>query len=293
MQRGRFRRRSRPFRCQCSGIAIRCLNLEASTLDTHPKIFGRGLAYHEIAIVKRMRLMEYTRDYIFSFLLRPGRKLTPACISEIDQGKIGCEVEAATPDEVRRFVDAKMQEAAATSGVEFYGPLSSFRISQELGWFTRAQGDLLRDESQRVEFKLGFPSRMEKLATYAKTMAAFANNRGGYIFFGITDERRAVGIPPATYKQFDWDGLAVSCREYFQPDFSWERSLVEWQGVSLGVIFVNEAKRKPIVSAKPGPSFRAGEIFYRYKGHTSNIEYGDLLGMLSERDQQVRDGRQG
>lgn len=257
-----------------------------STQPIEHQTLGRGLAYHEVAIVKRMRELGFVRDYIFSFLIRPGRKLSPACISEVEQGKIGPEVEPASEDEVRRFVSLRLKEAGPPGN--FYGPLSTFQVNETLGWFTRAQGDLLRDESQTLEFKLCLPTREDKLVSYAKTMSAFANNSGGYIFFGITDERRPVGIQADDYVRFDWDRLAAVCREYFQPDFRWERALVEWSGVRLASVYVYESDSKPIVSVRTAQGMRSGEIFFRYRGHTSYIGYGDLANLLAERDARVR-----
>ena len=54
--------------------------------------------------------------------------------------------------------------------------------------------DLLRGESLQVEFKEMVPP---KSSTYMKTIVAFANGKGGRMYFGIRDEDHAVvGIPP-------------------------------------------------------------------------------------------------
>jgi hypothetical protein len=250
------------------------------------RIFARGLAYHEVAIIRRMRMMGHPRDYIFSFLLRPGRKLTPACISEIENGQIGPDVEPATEREVDIFVARRLAESADEN--DFYGPLSLFQINEALGWFTRAEGDLLRDETQQVEFKL-FPAEdKESLLGYAKTLAAFANNVGGYIFFGVTNERKVVGINSADFLAFDWDRFAAICRESFQPDIVWDRGLSQWNGKALGVLYAFQARPRPGVATKDGKGLAAGSIYYRYRGHTETIRVGDLFALLSERDRQSR-----
>jgi hypothetical protein len=252
------------------------------------RIFSRGLAYHEIAMIKRMRSMGHPRDYIFSFLLRPGRKLTPACVSEVENGKIGIEVEPATERELEVFVARRLAEAADPGN--YYGPLSSFQINETLGWFTRAQGDLLRDETQQVEFKIGAISTADALIYYSKTMAAFSNNVGGYIFFGITDGRVPVGIDAADFLAFDWDRLAALCRENFQPDIQWDRALATWHEKTLGVIYTSKAKQKPVVAARTARGLQIGSVYYRYRGHNETIRPGDFFQMLADRDQQVREG---
>lgn len=251
-----------------------------------PRLFPRGLTYEEVALIKRMRMMEHRRDYIFSFVMRPGRRLTPACIAEIDNGQIGPDVEPATEEEVEIFISRRLAESSVMSGVS--GPLSSFQISQALGWFTRAQGDLLRDETQQVEFKLFPGSSDDDLFGYSKTMAAFANNRGGYIFFGVTNERRPVGIDDDDFMKFDWDRLAAICRENFQPDIIWDRGLYTWDTKQLGVVYVFESERKPVVAARKAKGLAIGAIYHRYRGHTEHIGVGDLFQMLHERDERIR-----
>jgi len=55
--------------------------------------------------------------------------------------------------------------------------------------------EILRGESQTVEFKESLPKDSEK---YVKAVIAFANTQGGEIVFGVTDERRdVVGIDEA------------------------------------------------------------------------------------------------
>ena len=51
-------------------------------------------------------------------------------------------------------------------------------------------GMLKSRESNTVEFKEAF--NKGNTAKYAKTMAAFSNNRGGYIIFGVKDNPRTV-----------------------------------------------------------------------------------------------------
>ena len=47
-------------------------------------------------------------------------------------------------------------------------------------------GTLKSRESVTVEFKESYNSNNN--VKYGKTMAAYANNRGGYIIFGVTDK---------------------------------------------------------------------------------------------------------
>ena len=249
--------------------------------------FGRGLLFHEVAIVKRMSERGNTRDYIFSFLARPGRKLTPACISEIDQGKIGREIDAASDAEVDAFIAKRLAETPEDT--TSFGPLSAFQIGQALNWLVRPQGDLLQDETQQVEFKSLIQGDVDSAVRYAKTLAALANNRGGYIFFGFSDDRQVVGVDEDAFLSYDWDRLTALAREHFQPSYRWERGMAVWKKTRIGVIYVFEAESKPIVAARDGrASVRQGDIYYRYRGQNQRISIGDLFGLLQERDDRVR-----
>ena len=63
------------------------------------------------------------------------------------------------------------------------------KVKNTLSSFT-ASGTLKSRESNTIEFKESF--NKGNTAKYAKTMAAYANNRGGYIIFGVKDNPRTV-----------------------------------------------------------------------------------------------------
>ena len=50
------------------------------------------------------------------------------------------------------------------------------------------KGNIIARESSEIEFKESF--NFGNMPKYSKTMAAFANNKGGYILFGIKDSPR-------------------------------------------------------------------------------------------------------
>lgn len=58
---------------------------------------------------------------------------------------------------------------------------------------TKYPDRLIKREDKNHEFKQSF--NMANAAMYLKTIAAFANNEGGYIIFGVKDK-------PHIYKQF-------------------------------------------------------------------------------------------
>lgn len=83
---------------------------------------------------------------------------------------------------------------------------------------------VLTRESATKEFKENFT--WGSIGLYARTMAGFANARGGYILFGITDNpRRAVGLSEKARSDFDnldQAKLTEGLNELFSPEIHWE-----------------------------------------------------------------------
>jgi hypothetical protein len=129
-------------------------------------------------------------------------------------------------------------------------------------------------------------------------MAAFANARGGYIFFGITDNPRTVvgldGKARASFDNLDQAKLTESLNEIFSPEIHWVIDLIAiTDSKVIGVIYTFEADDKPIVARKPYQQQNAkiaeGDIFYRYNSRSQRIRFPELRRLLDEaRDREQR-----
>jgi len=147
---------------------------------------------------------------------------------------------------------------------------------------------VLTRESSSKEFKESF--RMASLGLYARTMAAFANARGGYIIFGVTDNPRvAIGLDAAGRRAFDNMDQArftAGLNDIFSPELHWQLDLIELQGVTLGCIYTYESSTKPIVAKKSyqleGANLVEGDIVYRYNSRTERAKYPEVRAMLDE-----------
>lgn len=88
---------------------------------------------------------------------------------------------------------------------------------------------VLTRESSTKEFKENFT--WGSIGLYIRTMAAFANARGGYIFFGVTDNpRKAVGLSAKAKSDFDnldHAKLTEGLNDLFSPEIHWELGLIE------------------------------------------------------------------
>jgi hypothetical protein len=147
----------------------------------------------------------------------------------------------------------------------------------------RSEGERLRSrESVTVEFKetFGFKS----LPDYARSMAAFSNNQGGYIIFGVRNSpRRAVGIKHETFDSVDTAKLSSSLNDIFDPAMNWEIGSVDFDNMYFGYIYTHRHSSRPVICRKSATKeLRPGEIYYRYHGQTKVIAFPELRVILDE-----------
>ena len=77
-------------------------------------------------------------------------------------------------------------------------------------------GTLKSRESNTVEFKESF--NKANTAKYAKTMAAYANNRGGYIIFGVKDTPRSIiGLKNNNFDNLNQEQFSEAINSLFAP----------------------------------------------------------------------------
>ncbi|HOP32383.1 MAG TPA: ATP-binding protein [Candidatus Hydrothermia bacterium] len=144
------------------------------------------------------------------------------------------------------------------------------------------KGNIIARESSEIEFKESF--NFSNITEYSKLMASFANKLGGYIIFGIKDNpRRIVGIRQDRVNGIPQEKITSFLLEYFNPEVKWDIGIVEHDGVYVGYIYTYEAESKPIICKKNKDNIiKTGEIYYRYRAQTRNIEYGELKAIIDE-----------
>lgn len=130
------------------------------------------------------------------------------------------------------------------------------------------------------------------MAQYFKAMAAFANNTGGYILFGVGDKpRRLLGLKDKSLGQFEElkvEEFTKALLDNFSPEIKWEHCTFEFRDMSFGVIYVYPLVRKPCICKKHYDaqntkySLKEGDIYYRYGGRSERIRYGELSAIIDE-----------
>jgi hypothetical protein len=153
-------------------------------------------------------------------------------------------------------------------------------------------GNLYHRESQHLEFKESF--NLAGLADYYRDFAAFSNNKGGYLIFGVKDrpKRELVGLTPKSAGQFDkLDPEIISGHllDLFSSNINWENEIYTFENMSFGVFYIYESHQKPIIAKKDegkDQSLKNGEIYFRYGGRTQKIQSAELETIINKRIEQ-------
>jgi uncharacterized ATP-binding protein UU034 len=146
-------------------------------------------------------------------------------------------------------------------------------------------GKLKHRENTKLEFKANY--NKNDLITYSKTMAAFANKKGGYIVFGISDNpRKANGMTNDNFENIDNKDISEVLNSHFSPEIEFETYSFSYNGKKFGIFKVSESNNKPIVCIKTDgkkdnkPITSEGDIFYRYSARSERIKYPDLKSIF-------------
>ena len=245
----------------------------------------------EVGLVKRLWVTgDYNKQQIQAFFTRPDRSINQARITEIIRKEKHADIQPSSQEELDRFLES-YQNSVSNLVVEsrVQDPLAESSILNVLQ-LTDADPPTLRiDENDYVEWKRSF--NWGSRADYAKTIVSFANNHGGYLFFGIDpDTKELIGIRPHRLEGTDSAKMSKYFESCFAPALKWDKKELDLRGRRIGLIYVCEANKrsKPMICSKQdGNVLREGDIFYRYPGHTSHISYSEMQRLLVERDQAI------
>ncbi len=168
-----------------------------------------------------------------------------------------------------------------------FNPVSKKKVQDLLE--TREDGSLFHRESQTLEFKENF--NFAGLGEYFRDFAAFANNKGGYLIFGVKDRPRRIisGLTQNSKEQLeslDPEKISGGILEYFSSEIEWVHEVYEIYRKTVAVFYTYKAKSKPVICKKDGGSnqeIKNGEVYFRYGGRTQKIQAGELEIIINDR----------
>lgn len=142
-------------------------------------------------------------------------------------------------------------------------------------------------ESSWLEFKESF--NWNSKDRYAKSMAAFANNKGGYIVFGIKDKPRdLVGVQSDNFETTDEAKITAYLNNIFSPEIVYEKFVITIQLKNIGILYIHQTKIKPVVCLKNDDELKEADIYYRYNARSERIKYAELQMLLEQIKQEER-----
>lgn len=138
---------------------------------------------------------------------------------------------------------------------------------------------IISRESSWLEFKESF--NWNSKDKYAKSMVAFANNKGGYIVFGVKDKPRdLVGLQSNNFEDVDEAKITAYLNSVFAPEIIFEKFTVAVKSKTIGILYTQQVKAKPLVCIKNDGALKEAEIYYRYKAISEKIKYPELKSMF-------------
>ncbi|OUO46233.1 ATP-binding protein [Megasphaera sp. An286] len=163
-------------------------------------------------------------------------------------------------------------------------------------------GTLKSRESNTVEFKESF--NKNSTAKYAKTMAAYSNNRGGYIIFGVKDRpRKIIGLKNDNFENMSQERFSEAINSLFVPSMDWScgtfvidipslDNSAHYKTLKIGWIYTVEADHKPVIAQKAndGEKINSGDVFYRYRARSEKIKFAEMSRIIEERIVKERNG---
>jgi len=146
----------------------------------------------------------------------------------------------------------------------FHKSIADRIISRESGW---------------LEFKESF--NWNSKDKYAKTMVSFANNKGGYIVFGIKNKPRdLVGLQSDNFETTDEAKITDYLNSVFAPELIFEKYVISVKTKNIGILYTHQTKTKPIFCLKNDGELKEADIYYRYNARGERIKYPELKAMF-------------
>lgn len=267
----------------------------------------RSITDEEIALIKAMLARGMKNKDIQFYFNRQDRAVNSGRITGIRKGIYGdaATIQAADETTLEDFLAGFCAvEIGAAVTIATNGDMTRSPVSVEAVADLFHQGEdqvwrLTEGESDTTECKAGFG--LKHSHQWVKAIAALANNRGGYVFFGVADgghkgaagqdlSYAVVGLGSDEFTKIDPAEITNKLRSVLDPTPRIEIATRHIGGTLIGVIHVEQHPSRPVIAQKAegGDKIKEGDIFYRYPGQSIRIKYSDLRAMLDQRDRQAR-----
>ena len=251
----------------------------------------RNITDEEIALIKAMLERGIANDRIHFYFNRADRLVSSGRITQIKQRKYGKDIPEATPVALDTFLaDWEKRQSPIQAAKQSSRPPHHPELIRELFekrgkvWF------LISGETDEAECKLNFALKpQDRFADALRAIAGLANNKGGYVLFGVKDKTyELLGLRDDTFRTTDSAEFTRIISTSLDPVPEYEITFLEIDGKSLGVIYVHPHKYRPVVAIKGmNKDLVEGTIYYRYVGESKAIKPGELRQIIAYREQRA------
>lgn len=204
-------------------------------------------------------------------------------ISEVKTKKSRYEgIKAASDKDTEAFI-ASAKNPAGFKRIDT-GPLSEETLKNLFPLRKGKKDNLAITETDQIECKESFGGYW--INNCIKALVAFANNKGGYITFGVKDKTwELIGIDKKKFEEYDRRDLNQVLRTNLSCGIDFDMTTLDRGEKIIGVLFIAPAKIKPVMFIKQHNKSGAteGHIYYRYQGENRLIAPTELQQIIEER----------
>jgi len=146
---------------------------------------------------------------------------------------------------------------------------------------------LKQGETDTVECKQNFRIKPhDHFSEALRAVAALANNKGGYVFFGVKNKPTEVtGLSDDRFTNTDTAQISTVVSTALDPVPEFSVNAVEFDGKRVGVICVQAHSNRPVIATKTvGSDFIEGAIYFRYPAQSKLVKPGELRQILAIRE---------
>ncbi len=245
----------------------------------------RSITDNEIGLIKSMLGRDLKNNEIQFYFNRQDRPVNSGRITGIRDGTYGGEVPCADDVDLEAFLSTFK---ASEIGVQLdtLGVVKPMTLAEEArSYFEASQGrwKVACGEGADCESKSVFD--LKEPVHLIRTIAAMANNRGGFMFFGIDNEsQEVVGMLNQNFQNADISQIIAVIRNYLSPCPEIKKFELVFGSQTVGVIRVEQYDTPPVVIVKQHDKARLGDIIFRYSGRSEVIRPPELFELLRRRD---------
>ena len=240
----------------------------------------KSLTDEEISVIKKLHADGKNNQVILGIINgkrgNPSLHINPGRVSEVLKNQKGNDIQAASEEELHAFMDKKV--------LEDNSPISESALSQMLKIKEGTSNCLDIKESDTFECKENFNA---DAGTLVKPLVSFANNKGGYILYGVKDAVwEVVGLTKKKISDFEaWDSerLSGTLFDYAGCGLSVEKTTFNIAEKTIGVLYVHRATKRPIIMNKQNGEISTGQIYYRYPSMNRLIGSVELDAIIEDR----------